>query len=82
MEAAFDVKLRHYRRCRKLFRYMDREVYDAGRDIFPDDTTLAEWLCEPARALGYKAPLNLMRTKQGRRHVLNHLLAISNGGYL
>lgn len=82
MERAINAKIRHYQRCQPLFRFLDREVYDAGRDIFSDDAALAEWLCEPARALGYKVPLQVMRTARGRRQALQCLLAIGGGGYL
>lgn len=82
MEAAIDVKIRHYQRCRKLFRYVDRELYNAGRDFFQSDTALAEWLCEPARALGYKIPLRVIRTATGRRQVLQIIAAIEYGVYL
>lgn len=82
MEAAIDIKIRHYQRCRKLIRYVDRETYNAGRDLFSSDTVLAEWLCEPARALGYKVPLRVMRTATGRRQVLQIICAIEHGVYL
>lgn len=82
MGAAIDAKIRHYQRCRPLFRFLDHEVYDAGRDIFSDTAALTEWLCNPARALGYKVPLRVMRTARGRRQVLQCLLAIAHGGYL
>lgn len=82
MEAAINAKIRHYHRCQPLFRFLDQEVYDAGRDIFSDDAALAEWLCEPTRALGYRVPIRVMRTAGGRRQVLLSLLAIGDGGYL
>ncbi len=61
---------------------MDHEIYNAGLDLFANDIALAEWLCEPARALGYKVPFRVMRTARGRRQVLNTILAIEHGVYL
>jgi hypothetical protein len=82
MEAVIDAKIRYYQRCRPLFRYIDREIYDAGRDLFSSEAALAVWLCEPAGALGYKVPLRVMRTSKGRRQVLHLICAIEHGVFL
>jgi uncharacterized protein (DUF2384 family) len=82
MESAINSRIRHYERCRKLFKYLDGEVYDVGRNLFSTDAALAEWLCEPARALDYKVPIRVMRAVKGRRQVLEVLLGIAQGNVL
>jgi uncharacterized protein (DUF2384 family) len=82
MGTVINSRIRHYERCRKLFKYLDDEVYDVGRDLFLTDAALAEWLCDPARALGYKVPIRVMRTVKGRRQVLEVLMGIAHGNVL
>ena len=80
--AALTTKIRHYECCIKLLPRVDAEVFDTGLDLFSSEIGLARWLCEPARALGGKIPLRVMRTARGRNQVVNILGAIAHGTYL
>jgi uncharacterized protein (DUF2384 family) len=80
--AALTAKIRHYERCLKLLPRVDAEVLEIGFELFSNELGLALWLCEPARALGGKIPLRVMRTARGRKEVVNILGAIAHGTYL
>lgn len=82
MKKAIDVQIGDYLKYRKLVAHIDDEIYKAGRELFTTDLALALWLCEPARALEGKVPLQAMRTKAGRLQVLQILQAIGYGAYL
>lgn len=60
-------------------RHMDREVYDAGMELFRSEPAFALWLCEPARALDGRMPLAVMREATGRQQVAKILRAIAHG---
>lgn len=72
-------RIHDYLRCQNLLRYVDREIYKAGLESFGSESVLALWLCEPARALGYNAPLRVMSSAKGRLKVLNLLCALAHG---
>jgi uncharacterized protein (DUF2384 family) len=61
---------------------VDAGVYAAGMELFEAEERLALWLCEPAKALGGKLPLVVMRTKRGRREVASILIGIAHGNFL
>lgn len=82
LEAAIEATIRRYRRCLKSVSDLDQEVYSAGMELFEDESSLATWLCEPARALSGKAPLDVMRLKKGREEVVSILRSIAQGNYL
>lgn len=82
LEAAIDSKIREYSRCRKLLRYVDEEVLSAGMSMTGSSSGLVAWLCAPARSLGGKVPLRVMRTGKGRNTVANILRALDHGVYL
>jgi hypothetical protein len=82
LEAAVDAQIREYAVCRKLLRYVDNEVFSAGIVLTGSASGLAAWLCEPARSLGGKVPLRVMRTGKGRKTVANILRALTDGIYL
>lgn len=82
LEAAIEATIRRYRRCLKSVPDLDKEVYAAGMELFEDESSLATWLCEPARALSGKVPLDVMRLKKGREEVVSILRSIAQGNYL
>lgn len=82
MEAAVDSRIRHFEKCRRLFGFMDREVYAAGKALLRSDAALAEWMCAPAQALGGIPPIRAIRTASGRKRVVRILLALEYGVYL
>jgi uncharacterized protein (DUF2384 family) len=51
-------------------------------DFLENEAALSQWLSEPARALGGKIPLDVMRSATGRRRVAGILTALARGAYL
>lgn len=83
LEAALRAKIRHYEKCMALMPSLDAEVFAAGMSLVGNNHMgLVNWLCTPARSLGYKVPLVAARTAKGRRTVINILGALDDGGYL
>lgn len=82
MEAALKAEIRRYQKSLPLMASLDVEIYAAGRELFANDAGLALWLCDPARALGWKIPLLVARTKSGRKQVINILMALVHGVFL
>ena len=82
IEAALRARIRDYEACVELLGNLDPASYQAGRDLFEDDAALAEWLCDPAMALGGKIPLRVMGTAAGQRKVAELLRAIGQGVFL
>lgn len=82
LEAAIVATIRRYRRGLKSVPGLDQEVYSVGMELFEDESSLASWLCEPARAMGDKVPLDVMRLKKGREKVVSILRSIAQGNYL
>lgn len=82
LESAIEATIRRYRRCLKSVPDLDQEVYSAAMELFEDESSLATWLCEPARALGGKVPLDVMGLKKGRGEVVRILRSIAHGNYL
>lgn len=74
--------IRHYQQCLGLLCHIDDEVLAAGMDLCESETALAQWLTAPARALGGKIPLRVMRSAKGRQQVASILRAIAHGVYL
>jgi len=72
-------QVEHYNRCIKLLERVDEPIYRTGRDIFSSDAGLADWLCTPARSLGGRVPLDVMRTAAGRVKVAEILTALAHG---
>lgn len=62
-------EIKHLERCRRMLKRVDLAVYTAGIDFLESEERLALWLCEPAKSLGGKLPLAVMRTKRGRQKV-------------
>lgn len=82
LDMGISNQVRQYERCRRQLRYIDKDIFETGMQVFNSETALALWLCEPARALGGKIPLLVMRTAKSRKTVANILGAIIHGGYL
>lgn len=82
LEAAIEATIRLYRRCLKSVPDLDREVYAAGMELFDDESSLVIWLCSPARALGGRVPLSVVRLKKGREEVVSILRSLAQGNYL
>jgi uncharacterized protein (DUF2384 family) len=78
---AIDAQIRHSRRCRARLRYLDAATGSTGMRALGSATTLAQWLCAPARSLGDKAPLMVMHTARGRQAVAQTLVALEQGVY-
>lgn len=57
-------------------------VFEAGMELFASEAALGQWLSEPARGLGDKIPLAVMRTAAGRAQVAEVLRAIAQGNFL
>lgn len=72
----------HYRRCVRLLDRVDHHVFASGMDFLENEAALSQWLSEPARALGGKIPLDVMRSATGRRRVAGILTALARGAYL
>lgn len=51
-------------------------------DLFESEAALALWLCAPARALGGKIPLRVMRFAKGRKQVAHILRAVARGVFI
>lgn len=81
LESAIDAQIREHARCRRLLSYVDAELFTVGIAMAGSPAGLVSWLCAPARALGYKVPLRVMRTRKGREAVLNLIRAITHGVY-
>lgn len=79
LEAGFTALIRHLQRCQRHSVHIDPEIYAAGRDLFTSDEALADWLSQPASALGGKVPILCARTQKGRRQVLQIIRAIEHG---
>ncbi len=82
MRAGIIAKVRHYQHCLDLFPKIPTTVVDAGMELFNSEAALALWLCEPARALGGKIPIQVAQTLRGAKQVTQVLNAISHGVYL
>jgi uncharacterized protein (DUF2384 family) len=82
LEIAIDAQIRKYIRYRKQLHVVDAATCAAGMSCFGSEAALIQWLCEPARALGWKVPLTVMRTATGRQKVTGILVAIDRGVYL
>ena len=82
MVSAIDAKIRYYQGCKGLTKYLPKEIYDAGHELFGNDVAVATWLCAPARALGGNVPLRVMRSTKGKLQVLNILRALEHGVFL
>jgi uncharacterized protein (DUF2384 family) len=82
MRAALKNEIAHYERCCRLLDRVDVKVFAAGMELCESEDYLARWLCAPARALGGKIPLHVMRSKKGRELVARILGAIEHGSYL
>lgn len=79
LAAGLERQIRRLRRSSQLLGRVDPEIYRAGRDLFSSDLGFALWLSEPARALGGRVPLVIMRTKKGRARVKDVLVALAHG---
>lgn len=62
--------------------YRAFRVFRRATDVFGDEVAAREWLKSPQRALGDKAPLNLLAIDLGVEEVLSLLGAIDEGSYL
>jgi uncharacterized protein (DUF2384 family) len=82
LTASLSARIRKLERLREKLHHVDHEVYMAGTSLFGSEAVLAQWLCEPARSLGGKIPLRVMRTAKGRATVASVLRAIGQGNYL
>jgi uncharacterized protein (DUF2384 family) len=82
LEKAIDAQIRQYNRFRKQLHNVDAATYAAGMSCFDSEAALAQWLCQPAPALGWKVPLMVMRTAMGRQKLSNLLTAIQHGVFL
>jgi len=82
LEEGIRNRIRHFQRCLKLIGNVDAAVFKAGMEFFTSEFALTQWLCEPARSLGDKIPLVVMRTAKGRAQVAGVLRAIAQGNYL
>lgn len=72
----------HYQRCVELLDRVDPHVFASGLDFLESEAAFARWLSEPARALGGKIPLYVMRSASGRKQVAGILTALAHGVYL
>lgn len=72
----------HYQRCVELLDRVDPHVFASGMDFLESEPALARWLSEPARALGGKIPLDVMRSVSGRKRVASILTALAHGAYV
>lgn len=79
MVAAITAEITRYRRCRPLLRLVTADVLAAGLEFFSSEDALAMWLCEPARSLDGKIPLQVIRQPQGRAKIINILRALAHG---
>ncbi|KAB2906891.1 MAG: DUF2384 domain-containing protein [Dechloromonas sp.] len=79
LAAGLERQVGHLRRSILLLDRVDPEIYRAGRSLFSSDLGLALWLSEPARSLGGRVPLSIMRTKKGRAKVKDVLVALAHG---
>jgi uncharacterized protein (DUF2384 family) len=82
MHAAVIREIHRYERCARLLVRVDEEVLAVGMKLFECGGALVRWLCTPARALGEKVPLGIMRSFKGRRRVAQILTALGHGNYL
>jgi len=76
----FDEKRRRYLRCLEGPRYLTREINEAGDRAFDSPLSFMEWFCEPAVALGWQVPFDVIRTQSGRRQVADILGAMAETG--
>jgi hypothetical protein len=82
LAAGLSAKIRELERLREQLHQVNHEVHLAGMSLFYSEAVLAQWLCEPARSLGGKIPLRVMRTAKGRAAVASVLRAFAQGNYL
>jgi uncharacterized protein (DUF2384 family) len=82
LKRSIEAKVRHYERCLAELGRVSAEVYQAGIELFESEDALAQWLCEPAPALGRRYPLQVMATAKGRSEVARILRALDRGAYL
>lgn len=82
LAAGITARIRRYEHCLKLIPAVDSEVFKAGMELFGAEASLGLWLCQPARSLGGKIPLQVMRTAKGRATVAGVLRAIAEGIFL
>lgn len=76
----FDEKRRRYLRCLEGPLYLNSEINEAGDQAFDSPLLFMEWLCEPAVALGWQVPFDVIRTQEGRRHVADILGVMAQTG--
>ena len=69
------------RTLRRLDR-VDAEVFAAGMEYFEAEKYFAIWLSSPVRALGHKAPVELLRTARGKARVMEVLATLTFNGVL
>ena len=82
MRAAIAKEIRRYERCARLLVRVDPDVFSAGIGWLECESALVQWLCTPARALGDKVPLDVMRSLKGRKQVAQIMRALDQGTYL
>ena len=57
------------------------DIYSYGYEVFEDIDRFNEWISRPNRALGYKAPYEIMDSQFGREEVKNLIGRIEYGVY-
>lgn len=56
-------------------------IYSYGYEVFEDEARFNNWISRPNRALGYKAPYDLLSSSFGREEVENIIGRIAYGVY-
>lgn len=82
MRTAILLEILRYHKCIELIPGVPAEVLAAGMDLFKTEAAVASWLCEPARALGGRIPMEVAQTPKGAKEVAQILGAISHGVFL
>jgi putative toxin-antitoxin system antitoxin component (TIGR02293 family) len=57
------------------------DIYSYGYEVFEDEEKFNSWIFRPSRALGGKAPFDLMDNQYGREEVKNLIGRIAYGVY-
>lgn len=74
--------LENLRAAHELPELVDSAVLAAGREVFSDDGAVGTWLSTPAKFAGGMRPLELLRTRQGKRKVIAVLVGLARGNII
>jgi hypothetical protein len=78
---SLDQQIARYERCLKQIDLVDVDIIKAGKAVFDSEVSLTLWLCEPAEALGGRVPMDVISSQEGRRQVVDALVAMAQAVY-